>query len=53
MSGQVDKKTVIKDLLEKSREDFEKDATNNGDIKVEDVLKNALLSEMADILENN
>lgn len=44
---------AIKELLEVSREDFEKDATNNGDIKVEDVLKNALLSEMVDILENN
>ena len=44
---------AIKDLLEVTREQFEKDATNNGDIKVEDVLKNALLSEMADILENN
>ena len=41
---------AIKDLLEVSREDFEKDATNNGELKVEDVLRNALLSELLDIV---
>ena len=43
---------ALKELLEVTREQFEKDATNNGDLKVEDVLRNAMLSEMLGVLEN-
>ena len=37
---------AIKELLEISREDFEKDATNNGEREVLEVLRNATLSEL-------
>ena len=43
---------AVKELLEVTREKFEKDVTNNGDIKVEDALRNAMLAEMLKILED-
>ena len=39
---------AIKELLEISREDFEKDATNNGEREVLEVLRNATISELLD-----
>ena len=42
---------ALKELLEISREDFEKDFTNNGELKVEDVLKNVMISELLDTLK--
>lgn len=43
---------AVKELLEFTREQFEKNVTHNGDIKVEDALRNAMLSEMLKILED-
>ena len=42
---------AIKDLLEISREDFEKTATNNGEKEVLEVLRNATFSELLDTLK--
>ena len=42
---------ALKDLLEVSREDFEKDATNNGELKLSEVLRNAMISELLDALK--
>ena len=39
---------AIKDLLEVSREDFEKTATNNGEREVFEVLRNVTISELLD-----
>ena len=39
---------AIKMLLEISREDFEKDATNNGEREVFEVLRNVTISELLD-----
>ena len=41
----------IKELIEISRDDFEKDATNNGEREVFEVLKNATFFELAGTLE--
>ena len=38
----------IKELLEVSREDFEKDATNNGEMELSEVLINVMVSELLD-----
>lgn len=43
---------AVKELLEVTREQFEKDVTNNGDIKLEDALRNAMLAEMLKVLED-
>ena len=39
---------ILKELIEVSREDFEKTATNNGEREVLEVLRNATLSELLD-----
>lgn len=44
---------AIKELLEVSREDFEKDATNNGEMKLSEVLRCAMVSELLDTLKQN
>ena len=42
---------AIKELLEVSREDFEKDTTNNGEFKLSEVLRCAMVSELLDTLK--
>ena len=42
---------ALKELLEVSREDFEKTATNNGEREVLEVLRNATISELLDTLK--
>ena len=42
---------ILKELIEVSREDFEKTATNNGEREVFEVLRNATISELLDSLK--
>lgn len=42
---------ILKELIEVSREDFEKTATNNGEREVLEVLRNATISELLDSLK--
>ena len=42
---------ALKELLEVSREDFEKDATNNGEVKLSEVLRCVMVSELLDTLK--
>lgn len=42
---------ILKELIEVSREDFEKTATNNGEREVLEVLRNATISELLDTLK--
>ena len=51
LKGLIRSSSVIKDLLEVSREDFEKDATNNGEFKLSEVLRCAMVSELLDTLK--
>ena len=39
---------ILKELIEVSREDFEKTATNNGEREVFEVLRNVTISELLD-----
>lgn len=39
---------ILKELIEVSREDFEKTVTNNGEREVFEVLRNATISELLD-----
>ena len=43
---------ALEELLKMSREDCERRFTNNGEISIEEVLKNAMLSELLDIVTN-
>ena len=43
---------ALEELLEMSREDCERRFTNNGEISIEEALKNAMLSELLDIVTN-
>ena len=43
LKGLIRSSGAIKDLLEVSREDFEKDATNNGEMKLSEVLERAMI----------
>ena len=45
----VEASGALKGLLEDSREDFEKNITNNGDREVEEVLLKVMLSELMKI----
>lgn len=42
---------ILKELIEVSREDFEKTVTNNGEREVLEVLRNATFSELLDTLK--
>ena len=42
---------TLKELIEVSREDFEKTATNNGEREISEVLRNATFSELLDSLK--
>ena len=42
---------ILKELIEVSREDFEKTVTNNGEREVLEVLRNATFSELLDSLK--
>ena len=42
---------AIKELLEVSREDFEKDVTNNGEMKLSEVLRCVMISGLLDTLK--
>ena len=42
---------ILKELIESSREDFEKLATNNGEREVFEVLRNLSLTELLDTLK--
>ena len=42
---------AIKELLETSREDFEKDVTNNGEMKLSEVLRCVMISGLLDTLK--
>lgn len=44
---------ILKELIEVSREDFEKTATNNGEREVLEVLRNATFSELLDTLKQD
>ena len=44
---------ILKELIEVSREDFEKTATNNGEREVFEVLRNISLMELLDTLKQN
>ena len=44
----IERGLILKELIEVSREDFEKTATNNGEREVFEVLRNATLSELLD-----
>ena len=42
---------ALKELIEVSREDFEKEATNNGEKEIFEVLMNFMVSELLDTLK--
>ena len=42
---------AIKDLLEVTREQFEKDATNNGEMELSEALRCVMISELLDTLK--
>ena len=44
---------ILKELIEVSREDFEKTVTNNGEREVFEVLRNATFSELLDSLKQH
>ena len=43
LKGLIRSSGAIKDLLEVSREDFEKESTNNGEMKISEVLERAMI----------
>ena len=47
----IESSGAIKELLEISREDFEKEATNNGEKEISEVLLNVMVSELLDTLK--
>ena len=51
LKGLIRSSGAIKELLEVSREDFEKDATNNGEMKISKVLERAMIFGLLDTLK--